>query len=79
MNNIDNVVSRLRSGIKFGIFGYEAHCYFQDGFRAGYNDLWKAVRIVNGIEGRPCKRLAEEFPSAYVGSFAHKYTRHVWK
>lgn len=80
MLNETDVLERLRNGQKFGLFGYHSECYFQDGKRTGYDKLWKAIRMLNGIEeGKPCKRLADECPSLYVGTFNYNYRQHNWR
>lgn len=80
MSEIEYVVEKLRAGEKFGLFDNHSKCYFQDGTRVHYQDLWKAIRIVNGIEeGKQCKRLADECPDNFVGMFAYKYEKHNWK
>lgn len=78
--NFETIVEKLERGEKFGLFEESNKCFFEDGSRASYELLWKAVRTVNGIEERAlCKSLAEEFPYAFVGVHKHKHSRHNWK
>lgn len=78
--DLDYIVEKLKKREKFGLFDDGSKCYFQDGSRVHYQDLWKAIRVVNGIEdGRPCRRLPEECPDCFVGIFTYKFSKHNWK
>ncbi|GAA4468501.1 hypothetical protein GCM10023093_26210 [Nemorincola caseinilytica] len=78
--DIEYIIGKLKNKEKFGLFDDGSKCYFQDGTRIHYTDLWRAIRVVNGIgESRPCKRLPEECPQSFVGIFSYKYSKHNWK
>ncbi|MBX2904468.1 MAG: hypothetical protein KF744_00415 [Taibaiella sp.] len=75
----NEIVNRLRQGMKFGLFENGMRCYFQDGTHISYNDLWKAIRIHQGTEGVEKRSLSQLCPDTFVGTHAHKYSRHNWK
>lgn len=75
----NEIVNRLRQGMKFGLFENGMRCYFQDGTHISYNDLWKAIRIYQGTEGVEKRSLSQLYPDTFIGTHAHKYSRHNWK
>jgi hypothetical protein len=75
----EEIVNRLKLGMKFGLFENGMKCYFQDGKHISYNDLWKAIRLANQEEDIQKKSLAQICPDTYVGAHSYKYTQHKWK
>ncbi len=75
----NEIVSRLKQGMKFGLFENGMRCYFQDGTQISYNDLWRAIRICNGTDGVEKRSLSQICPDTFVGTHTYKYSRHNWK
>lgn len=75
----DDIINRLKLGMKFGLFENGMKCYFQDGKHISYNDLWKAIRLTSNEEDIQKRSLAQICPDTYVGAHPYKYTRHNWK
>lgn len=73
------IVEKLNGGMKFGMFDKGMKCYFEDGTHVSYNDLWKAVRDINGEEAGSGKTLSQLCPETYVGAHTYKHNRHNWK
>ncbi len=76
---LDRIVEKLKNGELFGLFEDGQRCYFQDGQKVNYTDLWKALRIVHNITGGSTKTLDELCPETFVGSYTYKASRHTWK
>ena len=78
---IQKIINKLSSGIKFGLFeGSQMSCYFRDGEKVSYNDLWKALRIIHNLgEGAHHKTIRELCPDLFEGAFTHKFSKHSWK
>lgn len=74
-----DIIEKLKNGMKFGLFDKGMKCYFQDGTHISYNDLWKAIRIMNNIESNPNKSLYQLCPETFVGAHTYKHNKHNWK
>jgi len=76
---LDNVISKINNGEKFGLFDNGERCYFRDGSKVSYTLLWRAVKITKQIEdGQPCGSLRQLYPELFVGSHNYRYSRHDW-
>ena len=75
------IIDRLNAGICFGLFdGSNMTCYFSDGEKVSYGDMWKALRIMYDLgEGVHHKKIPELCPELYAGSFPYKFSKHKWK
>jgi hypothetical protein len=76
---IEHIVEKLKNGELFGLFEDGHRCYFQDGQKVNYTDLWKALRVVHNITGGNTKTLDELCPETFVGVHPYKPSRHNWK
>jgi len=78
--NINNIIiSKLTNGEHFGIFDDGQKCYFQDGTKVNYSDLWNAAREIHQLPLPHHKSLGELFPEIFEGSHKYSYSRHKWK
>lgn len=78
--NYVQVVDKLKQGVPFGLFEDGKSCYFQDGERVTYTDLWMALRIVHSLpQTGHNKTLLELCPDTFVGTFNYRHSRHSWK
>ncbi len=78
-SRLNEIIGKLSSGMKFGLFEKGMKCYFQDGTHVSYNDLWKAVRLFNNMDSRSSQSLFQLCPDTYVGAHSYKYSKHNWK
>jgi hypothetical protein len=76
-NNKTNklIISKINQGQKFGLYDRGRSCYFDDGTRFGYNELWSALREMYQIEDGHKKTLFELCPLNYRGVITYKFTR----
>jgi len=70
------ILNKLASRVKFGLYESGRCCYFEDATKVYYHDLWDAVRIANKMERGHKKNLAELYPDLFLGVFPHKFQRH---
>ena len=61
------IIGKLKSNMPFGLFEDGRKCYFQDGAKVSYTDLWKALRELYGEENIHHKRLPEICPDLLWG------------
>jgi hypothetical protein len=73
------IIDKLKNGMQFGLFEDGAKCYFRDGSKVSYTDLWKALRKMHGLESGHNKTIAELCPSTFAGTFPYKHSQHRWK
>ncbi len=73
------IIKNLKNGIKFGMYDGGKSCYFEDGTRVDYKELWEAVRTINNLDRGHSKTIFELCPDNYLGTFPHKFTRHKWR
>ena len=77
--NIQSIIDKLNKGVKFGLFENGKKCYFQDGERVSYTDLWEALREVHLVENRSSHKTIHELcPDTYEGVFPYRYSSHNW-
>ena len=73
------IINRLKSGVKFGLYDGGKSCYFEDGLRVDYKQLWEAIRTINNLEKAHNKTIFELCPDTYLGIFPHKFRKARWK
>lgn len=79
-DNHQRIVDKLKQGMKFGLFEDGNKCYFQNGEKVSYTDLWRALREVHELEnGTSHKTIPELCPDTFVGIFPYKFSKHNWK
>lgn len=78
---VQKIIDKMSDGIEFGLFdGSQMSCYFRDGEKAGYNDLWKALRIIHNLgDGVHHKTIHDLCPDLFAGSFPYRFEKHNWK
>ena len=78
---VRNVIGKLNAGICFGLFdGSNMTCYFSDGEKVSYGDLWKALRVIYDLgDGVHHKTIPGLCPELYAGSFPYRFEKHKWK
>ena len=62
----------------FGLFENGDKCYFQDGERVSYTELWMAIREYYNLPVRHHNTLAEVCKELFVGNHRYKFSRHKW-
>ena len=72
------IVSKLKKGQKFGLYEGALYCYFDDGTRVHYHELWEAVRILNNLEPGHKMTLLSLCPHTFRGIFPHKFRKYNW-
>jgi len=77
-NRIESIIEKLNRGLLFGLFEDGNKCYFQDGVRESYTDLWIAVRRLYGLPARHNRTLAEICKETFVGNYSYKASKHKW-
>ncbi len=73
------IVEKLKAGMKFGLFGKKSNCYFRDGTKVRYADLWAAIKETRNLEQGHKKTLSELFPDTFVGVYPYHPFWHNWK
>lgn len=73
------IAIKLCNGMAFGLFEDGQKCYFQDGEKVSYTDLWKALRVLYREDEIHHKTLPEICPDLFAGTFAYKFSKHKWK
>lgn len=73
------VISKLNTGMKFGLFGSAQICYFQDGSKVKYSELWAAIKEIHNLKNAHNKTLSELYPGTYAGAYSYNYFWHSWK
>ena len=73
---IDNIIAKLKHGIKFGMYNGGSDCYFEDGTKVHYEDLWRAIRTLNNLEMGHKKTLFELYPGTFAGTFPHNFSKY---
>ncbi len=71
---MENISAKLSRGVNFGL--YDNGCYFDDGTKVNYHDLWAAIRVANNLDAGHQKTLFDLYPNNFRGSFSHKFTRY---
>jgi hypothetical protein len=72
------IADKLLEGKRFGFFGKSIDCYFEDGQRVSYNDLWKALRKIHNLEPGHQFKIQDLCPDTYMGTFKYNYFWHRW-
>ena len=70
------IVEKLQNGEKFGLYDDGNSCYFDDGTKVHYADLWEALRIIHDLHANHSKTLADLCPDSFRGTFEHKFRKH---
>jgi hypothetical protein len=79
VGELGKIIDKLEDEMQFGIFENGMKCFFQDGTKVSYSDLWRAVRIVKNINATTSNStLFQLFPETFVGSHPHKWFQHRW-
>ncbi len=81
MNAIEKqnlIIGKLKSGKKFGMYEGGKSCYFEDGTKIDYQDLWDALRIMYDLGKSHNKTLYELCPDTYRGVFSYKFSKFMW-
>lgn len=73
------IIHNLKNGMKFGMYDGGKTCYFENGTRVDYKDLWEAIRTINNLDRSHNKTIFELCPNNYLGTFPHKFRSHKWK
>ena len=78
-DRITKIVSKLNAGIKFGLFDDGSQCYFSDGEKVRYSELWIALRKIYALEVNAHGRTISELSNAqFEGIFRHSFDKHKW-
>ena len=64
--------------MKFGLYDGGRSCYFEDGMRVNYKELWVALREIHNLETSHNKTLFELCPDTYLGIFPYKFQKFTW-
>ncbi len=79
VSKTQQVIDKLLAGKRFGLFGASIDCYFEDGTRVSYNDLWKALKKIHNLEPGHQQKLQDLCPDTYAGTYSYNYFWHRWK
>jgi len=79
IHNTDTIVKKLLDGGRFALFNDGKACYFENGEKMHYSDLWMALRIIHQLPDGHCKTLHDLCPGTFEGSFSYKFSKHKWK
>ena len=77
-NQLQSIIEKLKKGMLFGLFENGDKCYFQDGERVSYTELWVAIRKYYNLPLRHNRNLAQVCKDLFVGSYTYKYSQHKW-
>ena len=75
---VTNIINRLNKGMKFGMYNGGKDCYFEDGTKVEYKDLWDSLRVMHNLTGVHNKTLFELCPETYMGIIPYKFTKFIW-
>ena len=64
--------------MKFGLYDGGKSCYFEDGTRVDYQQLWDALRAMYNLGKAHSKTLYDLCPNTYMGVFSHKFHKFMW-
>ncbi|MCW3123237.1 MAG: hypothetical protein JWQ38_2729 [Flavipsychrobacter sp.] len=54
--------------MRFGLFGDEFHCYFEDGTRVSYQYLWEEIGKICKLDAGHGKKLSDVYPHLFIGA-----------
>lgn len=74
---IFQIADKLNNREKFGLFEEGNKCYFEDGTRVRYDELWGAIKIIHPTKDQSAS-LKKLFPDTFIGVFDYKFSRHLW-
>lgn len=72
------IIAKLEAGVKFGMYEGGRSCYFDDGTKIDYQDLWDVLRTMHNLGNSHNKTLYELCPDTYMGVFSHKFNKNTW-
>ena len=67
------IIEKLNNGGQFGLYEGGTSCYFDDGTKVHYRDLWAALRIIHNLDTNHHKTLSELCPG-FKGTFSNKFS-----
>ena len=68
-----DVVDKLRNGERFGLYGGDKKCYFEDGISVDEPRLWEALKIVHATGTVRFKELHKLCPHNYLGRYKYSF------
>jgi hypothetical protein len=75
---LQSIIEKLKKGMLFGLFENGDKCYFQDGVRVSYTELWIAIRKYYNLPIRHNNTLTEVCKELFVGNHSYKFSQHKW-
>lgn len=77
MQRSEKILVKLKAGIKFGLYENGKTCYLADGSKVDYEELWRALRLINNLKSGHNMSLMDLCPSTFQGNFQSKF-RYRW-
>lgn len=73
------IIDKLGRREKFGLYGVDNSCYFEDGTKVHYHDLWMAIKLLYNLDASHHKTLSELCPDSFIGTFPDKFHQNKLK
>jgi hypothetical protein len=75
-SRIEVIINHLDKGVRFGLYDGGNSCYFEDGKKVNYHELWTAIRILNKLEAGHRRTLYNLYPDLFMGTFPYKFSKY---
>ncbi len=75
-SRLDIIIYKLAHGVRFGLYENGETCYFADGKKVNYHELWTAIRIIKKLGPGHRKTLFELYPDQFLGTFPYKFSKY---
>ena len=75
MKHLNKIINKLNNGEKFALYENGNSCYFADGTKVHYKELWSALRQIHNLESHHSKNLFELCPGNFTGIYAGKFNK----
>ncbi len=73
---LEMIIYKLSQGVRFGLYENGDSCYFEDGKKVNYGELWTAIRIIKKLGPVHRKTLFELYPDLFMGTFPYKFPKY---
>jgi hypothetical protein len=73
---LEMIILKLSKGVRFGLYDNGETCYFEDGKKVNYNELWAAIRIIKKLSPGHRKTLFDLYPDLFMGTFSYKFSKY---
>jgi len=73
---IEIIMINLNKKVRFGLYEDGKYCYFENGLKVNYHELWTAIRILNKLDAVHKRTLYDLYPTLFMGTFPHKFSKY---